>query len=262
MDKTSIAKKLLRIAEELLESGRLRKELVTEQNFPVLKLLNWEFIEEDDYGHGRVEIIGEKSGEELRDLFSELLGVPISYADIYVGDDLRVVLGIVADSKALMEANFDKDEVLTEEIQNAFEEYDGSVTWIEWIGEWLKSKGYEPDMEFADNTYNWDEWFGEVFVFVPFYADGESKMVVMWHLGGDVRGNYSYPEVWNANAADFIGEHPNYELVIDYLGYDSIEDMRKDLKILTTGYDDSGRLFDLSQQIVEEHGQQRLFDEG
>jgi hypothetical protein len=260
MHKANIAKKLLRIAEELIEGSRLRKEIVTEQNFPVLKLLNWEFIEEDDYGHGRVEIIGEKSEKELRDLFSGLLDVPISYAGVYVGDDLSVSLDIIVDSKALMEANFEKDEVLTEEIQNAFEEYDGSVAWIEWIGKWLKSKGYEPDMEFADNTYNWDGWIGEVFEFVPFYTDGEPKMVVMWHLGGDVRANYSYPEVWNVDAEDFFGSHPDDESIIYYLGYDRVEDMSEDLEVLTTGYDDSGRLFDLSQQRAEEFGQRRLFD--
>jgi hypothetical protein len=257
MKKERIAEELIKIAEELIGDGRrLRREDVTERDFPILEIFDWEFIEEDGE-YGRVKIIGGKSDKEVKEVFERRLGKPISYVGAYINEDLSTEIYYVYDSRAIMEDMAEEDTELTKQLQDDFGNYDGSG-WIDWIENWLKERGCT--IVSSENTYNWGDWNGSVFEYIAFDDEnGEPKMAVMWHLGGDVRGNYSYPEVWNVDFEEFISEHwdvPVYEV----LGYGSEVEMQRDLEILTIGYGDSGRLFDLSQQRAEELGQQRLFD--
>jgi len=59
----------------------------------------------------------------------------------------------------------------------------------------------------SDNTYNWDNanWWGDVFEFVHFkdLEDNEGA-IIYWHEGGDVRGNYTLPQVWMGDFGDFM----------------------------------------------------------
>jgi hypothetical protein len=257
MKKEKIAEELIRIAEELVGGGRrLRREDVTERDFPILEVFDWEFIEEGGE-YGRVKIIEGKSDNELKEVFERKLGKPISYAEAYISKNLYTDISYMYDSRAIMENMAEEDAELTKQLQDDFENYDGG-SWANWIKNWLKERGCT--IVRGGNTYNWDEWNGSVFEFIVFDdVNGEPKMVVMWHLGGDVRGNYSYPEVWNVDFEEFISEHwdvPVYEV----LGYDSEEDMQRDLEILTTGSDEYGKLVNIEHQRAEEHGQQRLFD--
>jgi len=258
MKKEKIVEELIKIAEELVGSGRrLRREDVTEQNFPILKIFDWEFIEEDS-GYGRVEIFGDKSDKDVKEIFERELGRTLSYVGAYINEDLSTDIYYGYDSRDIMENMAEEDTKLTKQLQDDFENYDGGG-WIDWIKNWLKERGCT--IFSSGNTYNWGDWNGSVFEYVAFDDEnGEPKMVVMWHLGGDVRGNYSYPEVWNVDFEEFISEHldvPVYEV----LGYGSEEDMQRDLEILTTGYDEYGKLVNIEHQRAEEHGQQRLFDE-
>jgi len=260
-----VSSKLIKLAEELMSGGgelRLKRYMVNEENFPILKFLNWEFIEEDEDGGGYVEFTG-KSDKEIVSIVEEKTGLPIGSVGFYIREGERgVEFYYVVDSEKLMKENFEKDEELTAEIQRDFEEHYEGGSWIGWIVEWLKERGFTVEEEAADNTYNWD-WNGSVFELVPFFdSENNPKLVVMWHLGGDVRGSYSYPEVWDCDFREFISMHGygDEEEMLGVLGYDDMEDLLNDLEILRTGYDVGGKLEELERGGAEEEGQLRLFD--
>jgi hypothetical protein len=132
MNKVSIAKKLLRIADELIGGGRrLRREDVTERDFPILEVFDWEFIEEDG-GYGRVNIIEGKSVNELKEIFERKLGKPIGYVGAYISKDLYTDIYYGYDSRDIMENMAEEDTELTKQLQDDFENYDGGG-WSDWI---------------------------------------------------------------------------------------------------------------------------------
>ena len=161
--------------------------------------------------------------------------------EVYVSSDGDLTFS--RDSRADILMWMSKDEALTEQIQEAWEEhYDGQgytefmTTWIrgtaerppgvkEWRpGGWSERRG---KVIRSGNTYNFDNayWWGSVFEYVWFQLpDGEEGLVVMWQRGGDVRGNYSLPEVWIGSVEEFFGNQEegdphSAETAISYNAY-------------------------------------------
>lgn len=132
--------------------------------------------------------------------------------DIEVWDD-QVLVHL--HSKAYADVYLTKNTKMTNKIRRDYDKYYDGGGWLDWIKEWLRSQGYTTLM--ADNTYNWDNyyWWGDVFEFVmfqkdeddsypiPSWDDDDAGIVIMWHIGGDVRGNYEEPIVYNGSVEEF-----------------------------------------------------------
>ncbi len=136
-------------------------------------------------------------------------------------DSLTIEEGILTyNTQENFKQLLNKDEVLTNLIQEDFEKTYEEGSWIEWIKNWLMD--HDCNIRLYDNTYNF-EYSGNVYEFVEFdHPEKEEGVVVMWHLGEDVRTNYSYPEVWLGDFEEVLGLESisNHEEEIAYkLGY-------------------------------------------
>lgn len=156
--------------------------------------------------------------------------------EIWVARDGTPDIVISYDSKAVAREYLDKDAAVTDAMWADFNDEDDNSElgyhgggWIEWMKKWLTAKGYNvsPDYGFgADNTYNWDNayWWGDVFEYVSFHDEANNRdgIAIMWHQGGDVRGNYSMPEVYFGDVETFISvQNVEYKDEIAYiLGYE------------------------------------------
>lgn len=108
------------------------------------------------------------------------------------------------DTDKFFNDHLDKDQNLTDKIQKDFEDYDGGG-WADWREEWVKKQGWKVGELGSGNTYNEDNFYfwGDVFEFTDFKtSDGKEGVVIMKHIGGDVRGNYEYPEVYMGDFMD------------------------------------------------------------
>lgn len=131
-------------------------------------------------------------------------------------------------SRDVIKRHMKLNRYLTNQIQKEFEKYEGGG-WINFFKEWIHrtktpdipegKKEWRPGKKTtrhwktgqmgSDNTYNWDGayWWGSTFEYLHFVTeDLEDGIIVMWHLGGDVRGNYSYPEVWIGDVGSFFSD--------------------------------------------------------
>lgn len=127
------------------------------------------------------------------------------------------------DSEKRIKDSMKEDKKLTAEIQKAFEDSEGS--WSKFREEWVKEKGGELGETGSGNTYNEDNayFWGGVFEWTEFKdVDGKDGAVIMFHRGGDVRGNYDSPVVYIGDFQDFfLSMSPDPEQEIAYLmGYD------------------------------------------
>lgn len=134
---------------------------------------------------------------------------------------------IVFDSKAMAMDYMKKSEHWTEVIQKHFREYErrtrpgkGNSGYIE---NWVTVHPYrtwgEPDVYpsgrvgwktgvyGSGNSFNFGEdcWLGDVFEYTHLVTPHDEGAVIRWHLGGDVRVNYSEPEVWIGGFEEFMG---------------------------------------------------------
>ncbi len=136
------------------------------------------------------------------------------------------------DSKAAFENYMTKNKALTDKIQQDFEEGYSTSThrqWAGWRGEWVEQNlGVKPD--FSGNTYNNDPayFWGSTFEFTS-YPGGA---VVMFHHGGDARGNYGLPEVWDGDFDEvyaMLSHDDNEEEVSNYIGEDLLSRIRSEV---------------------------------
>jgi hypothetical protein len=58
------------------------------------------------------------------------------------------------------------------------------------------------------NTLNFGEdcWLGDPFIYTHFDTGVGEGAIIMWHKGGDLRGNYGDPEVWIGDFEGFMQE--------------------------------------------------------
>ena len=146
---------------------------------------------------------------------------------------LRVDIGVTGstiftrNSRDDIKEWMEKDQILT----NAFLEWQEEQSFRSWAKEreaWIRERSSVPPgvkewrpaskagsgMEIgvlgSGNTTNEDSqyWWGSVFEYTHFGMDDATffnteGLIVMWHEGGDVRGNYSTPEVWVGSVAEF-----------------------------------------------------------
>jgi hypothetical protein len=131
-------------------------------------------------------------------------------------------------SKEFIEEHMERNEAFSAEVREWFEKECAAwrQLWRECIGEWIQGhkeprgvKEWRPGIKHQGkswkigsqghgNTFNHDQayWWGDVFEYTHFEMPDKSEgLVVMWHLGGDVRGNYGYPEVWIGSVEEFMG---------------------------------------------------------
>jgi len=137
-------------------------------------------------------------------------------------------------SDRLIDFYMKKDEALTASILEHWRNYKRRVnpkheeqmlTYLEhWINEHpFKSFG-KPDVypagrkgwqtgEFeSGNTESFgdDCWIGDTFIFAHFYMEPRGQgAIILWHKGGDIRGNYAEPEVWVGDFDAFMNEQSN-----------------------------------------------------
>lgn len=70
---------------------------------------------------------------------------------------------------------------------------------------WLDSKGFTHR---GDNTYNGDNALYHDFQYEIFRADSwDDHVIIQLHLGGDIRGNYSFPMVFELDDPDYFYDH-------------------------------------------------------
>jgi len=129
------------------------------------------------------------------------------------------------DSKSLIEDHMELHKALTAEVQEWFKkECEGRrYRWLECIKEWVEGKKepqgvkeWRPRIRIQGkpwkigyrgqaNTYNQTYWWGHAFEYTHFeMPDKREGLVIMWHRGGDIRGNYDYPEVWIGSVDEFL----------------------------------------------------------
>lgn len=265
MKKERIVARLIKIAEELVEEDFDEiSKLLTPNNFPILKFF------EVKYDGTSFEVSPVEASLQISNLvLDDGLKNCVDYIDLGIDSIDSMVL--TYDSRCLIEQYASKDDELTKKIQADFEESYAGKLWTDWIEEWLKGQGFTVVGE-GENTYNWDNayWWGSVFEYVRFVDDkGNEGAVFMWHLGGDVRGNYEYPEVWFGNMDEFFGIQHVYSPEEEWgylLGYGGDADLLiKHIELLSAlkegdmakarelmGYSQ------LRQKRLEELGQQRL----
>jgi hypothetical protein len=150
--------------------------------------------------------------------------------EINIMGDPEVIINY--DSSQDIKDYMDLDKKLTKEVQKVFDSYDGGG-WLDWREEWVKSKKWKLGEFRSGNTYEDDNYYfwGSVFEYTTFKdAKGKSGAVIMWHRGGDVRGNYSDPEVWLGDFESFyssqhIGD-PDEEIA-HIMGYEGDSDRLK-----------------------------------
>lgn len=128
-----------------------------------------------------------------------------------------------------------KDEALTDQVQEHWRDYarrtnpkhkEGALTYLEnWINEhpyrsWGKPdvfpggrQGWETAEFESGNTESFGEdcWLGDTFIYVHFHKPGDEGAIIMWHKGGDIRGNYTDPEVWVGDFQGFMNEQTHCE---------------------------------------------------
>jgi len=120
------------------------------------------------------------------------------------GDEPDIIINY--NSKSVAKEFLTLDKKLTKEIQEAFDSYD-SGGWKDWREKWVESKGWKVGDYGSGNTYNEDNhyFWGDTYEWTVFEDNkGKSGIIIQWHLGGDVRGNYSYPEVWMGDPDGFM----------------------------------------------------------
>lgn len=176
-----------------------------------------------------------KPQEEVKRLIWRYTDLPISYVDIHITNTPEVFIGI--DSRELAKEMLKLDKELTNKIQKDFEETGWNTHWKDWREEWIKNNIPNASQFWSGNTYNFDNYYfwGGVFEFTVFDNGVETGIVVQWHLGGDVRGNYTLPEVWFGDVYSFFSmqefDHPIEELPA-FFGYKDYLKLIEDLKQL------------------------------
>ena len=196
-----------------------------------------EYLEDGMAADVGMNDVNDKFGEKI-----QYLDPNESYLDI--NDDGTYYANISIDSRAAHDNELSKNEELTKEAAEFFEaQEDGGFE--DKMRAWVESKGWKV-LE-TGNTYNEDSvnWWGSVYEYVDFSNDPDADVqkedpsktnrVVMWHLGGDVRGNYELPIVYDGDADDRITyfERPGDvdEEIAHMFGYEgNKEQMAKDVK--------------------------------
>jgi hypothetical protein len=124
-------------------------------------------------------------------------------------------LNLSLDSKVKAGEFLKEERGLTTEIQKDFDKNYSSQGYGEFMRKWIEGKGWKPLI--GGNTYNEDSAFylGGVYEWQAFsknpnedyaFGDGDDGgVVIMWHGGGDVRGNYDDPVVYSGDVESFYG---------------------------------------------------------
>src|SRR5581483_2543551 len=191
---------------------------------------------------------------------SELINLPlfcVGSLQLY-GAESEPLFDIRIDSRAKIQESMEKSDTLTEEIEEEFERDYISGSWSNWIKGWVTRKGGE--VEHSGNTYNEDSahYWGDIFEYTAFKdLDGHDGAIIMWHHGGDVRGNYGLPEVWFGDFEEFFSAQyfsESSEEIAYMLGYEGdFSKLEDDIKRWKNDEE-----YIPSQKDKEDMGQERL----
>ncbi len=126
------------------------------------------------------------------------------------------------DTRKTFQSYLKQDNKWTKEIQEDFDNDYDDGSFIDFIKKWLTDRGCK--IINYGNTYNF-EYNGSIYEFVQFDSSEKGEgVVVMWHLGQDVRAGYSAPEVWLGDFDEVLStemgdEYAAQEEVAYELGY-------------------------------------------
>lgn len=137
-------------------------------------------------GYSDLKLISPESGE-----------IWVSKKKDVVPEDINLEVIINIDSRKNIKNYLKIDNTLTLTLRSFLKERD-DFAWKEGREAWVKAM--DGEIVGSGNTYNEDSYYfwGSVYEYTAFenIAGYGSGIIVMWQLGGDVRGNYSSPEVW------------------------------------------------------------------
>jgi hypothetical protein len=134
------------------------------------------------------------------------------------------------DSRRIATRYMKKDDRLTAQVLEHFRNYERRTTpgnkpsMLTYLENWINVHPYKsfgkPDVypegrkdwstgqHESGNTLNYGEecWLGDPLIYAHFYTGDGEGAIIMWHKGGDVRVNYSEPEVWLGDFEGFMQE--------------------------------------------------------
>lgn len=94
--------------------------------------------------------------------------------------------------------------------------------WEHWgitIAAWLESLGI--DQTSGDNTYNSENALSDDFQYSTFEYEDETYVILQVHLGGDIRGNYSRPAVFQFTDQDYFYDWSRVSMSAGDVWFDS-----------------------------------------
>lgn len=142
--------------------------------------------------------------------------------------DRTIEFNISINSRQRANGVLEFDPELTRACEVDFEETYNSQSYSSWMERWAVKQGWTLG-QYSGNTYNLDPAYfrGSVFQYISFKdPDGNSGMLIMWHIGGDVRGNYEYPKVYWGDPEDFIySQDIEDSVIVNDMGYDSPKEL-------------------------------------
>ena len=164
------------------------------------------------------------------------------------------------DSKEIIKDYMNYDEELSNKVSDDFDSTYGSGGWDRWREDWIKKQGWKINIMGVGNTYNWGTFIGNIFEYTDFITDDDLHgVIIMWHQGGDIRGNYSVPEIWIGDFESFtaIQDIQDIEEEMAYrLGYDgNWTNLEQDIH---NWWFETGEESTTIQEDYEDVGQMRL----
>lgn len=197
---------------------------------------------------------------DLKDVGDDVDSAMINIRGDSSSGKLDTFFELTLDSRKMIKNYMDYDETLSKKVSDDFDSTYADGGWQEWRKRWVELQGWGMGSFGSDNTYNWGDFTGDVFEFTDFVTDDKRYgIIIMWHSGGDVRGNYSVPEIWIGDFESFISMHSisGIEEEMTYrLGYDgSWDNLERDIH---NWWFETGGVSTIIQKDYEDAGQMRL----
>lgn len=176
---------------------------------------------------------------EISDNIDNHIDANSSSFDIASDGTFEAIINIDSESVAIN--TMTKDAELTQSVKLFMDEADESGKfgggWAKQREAWVTEQEWE--VGYSENTYNRDNayFWGAVYEYTTFeHPEKGSGIIIMWHLGNDVRGNYKEPEVWFGDVDTFFSmqepsDSDSESEIATLFGYEGDYDaMKKDVE--------------------------------
>ncbi len=166
--------------------------------------------------------------------YYELINLPEAYNGTMWASEEKLQFAINIDSKKIVDNYLSFDKKMTDKIRKEIGQFEDIGSWADQREAWIESKKWKAVN--SGNTYNNDEayFWGSTFEWTEFDTDkGENGAIILWHMGGDVRGNYEPETIYFGDFQDFFAAQyfGDAEEEIAYLlGYEgNYDQLKKDV---------------------------------